>query len=349
MAQRPQSPLTRLARTLRRQPPRPGLQGAVQRAAIALLPGPVSAPPARTGPPSPDGGMETSRLRARRALLEARQAMSGMLGEPAGGPPGGAEALGEAPAPDLDRLRAHLEESQRDRLAVQEELGRLRREMAALALRIEKLEQSVVAPASDGTSAVVGPETAAATVEPEAVATEAAPAGEPAPAEAAPAGEPTPSAPAPDSGGPDTARAAHGEAERAADDTTVRELRERVLRALRDRVFAAGTVGTRVELAPPPDDEELEAIIERLRGEPLLESAEMIETTEVAASIRVTLRAPLRWEQFGGLLERALQRPFRPGAVAWSHGAVRVRTGQGATAALPGPGAEPDAPAELRA
>jgi hypothetical protein len=123
-------------------------------------------------------------------------------------------------------------------------------------------------------------------------------------------------------------RAVHGESERAANDATVRDLRERVLRALRDRVFVAGTVGTRVELAPAPAEAELRAILDRLQGEPPVESAEPIETAAAGTSIRVTLRTPLRWEQFGGLLERALARPLRPGDVTWSHGAVRVRDEQ---------------------
>jgi hypothetical protein len=327
MTRRPQSALTRLARTLRRQPPRPGLQGAVQRVAIALLPPPVSAPPARTGPISPDGENETSRLRARRALLEARQALSGMLGETPGGPPDGAEALGEAPTPDLERLRAHLEESQRDRLAVREEIGRLRSEMEDLARRLARLEVTAAAPAADEPGPPSG-------IEP-ADASGGTPVAAMAPSDEGP--PPTPGAT--DGAGAEAEPAAHGEGERAGDATTVRELRERVLRALRDRVFAAGTVGTRIELAPAPDAGELQAITERLQGEPLVDSAEPIETTEVAASIRVTLRAPLRWEQFGGLLERALQRPLRPGEVHWSHGAVRVRSGGDRAATPPMPGA----------
>jgi hypothetical protein len=333
MARPRQSALTRLARTLRRQPPRPGLQGAVQRAAIALLPRPAPALPARVETRSPDGEIETSRLRARRALLEARQALSGMLGETPGGTPAGVEALGEAPPPDLERLRAHLEESQRDQVALRQEIGRLRREMEELARRLARLEATTPAPAADEPDPSGGIEAKDASGGP--------------PAVLAPADEGPPPAPvAADGAGPDTERAAQDEDERGDDATAVRELRERVLRALRDRVFAAGTVGTRIELAPAPDAGELQAIVERLQGQPLVDSAEPIEMTEVAASIRVTLRAPLRWEQFGGLLERALQRPLRPGEVHWSHGAVRVRSAGDRAATPPMPdvavGAAPD-------
>jgi hypothetical protein len=262
--------------------------------------------------------------------------MSGMIGEPAIEPSAGVSALGDAPPPDLDRLRAHLEESARDRDAVRAEIAGLRQELAALTERVERLE---ALPAADRHPPING---AAGTSPAEDSAAPDVPAG---------VADQTDSSPAPPTDLPGVGehiggQVSHGEAERAADEASVRELRERVLRALRDRVFAAGTVGTRVELTPAPTDDDLESILGRLQSEPPVESAEPIETTSAGTAIRVTLWTPLRWEQFGSLLERALARQFRPGEVTWSHGAVRVRGGQPHTAVGPtedvAAGAPPD-------
>jgi hypothetical protein len=241
--------------------------------------------------------------------------MSGMIDESITEPPAGPSAVGDAPPPDLERLRAHLEESARDRDAVREEIAGLRRELAALTRRVETLEvaatvdhQSTTNGSADGNQAE-----------------DSADGGVPSETPAGAASSPSPAADLPSAGERDGGRITGGETERAADDAAVQDLRERVLRALRDRVFVAGTVGTRIELTPVPADDELQSILDRLQREPPVESAEPIETTSAGTSIRVTLRTPLRWEQFGSLLERALARQFRPGEVTWSQGAVRVR------------------------
>src|SRR3712207_687153 len=85
------SPLGRLSQRVRRTPPRAGLAGLVQRVAVVLLP-PPSAPPPTTaiarstmempGPPySPE--QHAARERARRALIDARRTMTGVIGEEA--------------------------------------------------------------------------------------------------------------------------------------------------------------------------------------------------------------------------------------------------------------------------
>jgi len=342
MAPRNDSPLTRLSRRLRRQQPREGISGAVQRAAIALLPRP-SAPPAGRPPIGiPTGGLDAGRLRARRALLEARQAMSGMLSE-GSTTATDRDALGPPLPPDLDRLRAYLEESERRHATLRAELEELRRESRSLRERVQALERAMTAatPATGGTTDAAAEARRGGVshgrVEHEAGRNvEEARAGAVGTSPTVATGTSDETEQPPAIGPARTERLAP-----EADDAAVRDLRERVLRALRDRVFAAGTVGTRVELSPPPDEEEWDAIIARLEAEPFVDSAEPIGDAGADASLRVTLRTPLRWEQFGALLERALGRQFAQGEVGWSHGAVRVRRG----AARAGSGA-PDGAAD---
>ena len=346
MPVRSPSPFLRLSRSLREQPPRGGLAGVAQRVALAVLPQPPLRPQPRSLPAPDESAVR--RERARRALLEARRSMAGVLGDQ---PPAGVtESASTAEMPDLDRLRAAVEESDRERSALRAEIAALRDEMLGLRSRMQALERLLPAaappmppqpseatpaaaaeaaaestPASDS---IPGPEVVAA-----AAASESLPEKE---AEATPAlSESTPVA---------TPAETPHETERPDDEAALRELRERVLRALRERVFAAGTVGTRVEFMPPPSPAELDEIIERLKDEPLLEHAEPLTAEAGATALRVTLRAPLRWEQFGTVLERALARPLGHGNVSWSHGAVRVRLDAVAAGAL-GAAATSEAPA----
>ena len=345
-------PLVRLSRILRRSPPRSGIAGTLQRVAIAVLPEQPPAPPARALPALPSPDLDVARDRARRALMEARQAMGGMI--PNDPPPAesNAESANHTVSPDLDRLRAYLEEAEQERAALREEVAALRGALAALRVRLDGLERLLPAgrpPEPAGRTEAEEPPAAPpispseAPVQPESVAadhpaprpllaasaddTEAeAPAVDalqpPETAAPAPAADATALAAAPGATPPSPAN------ETPPDDAdAVRELRERVLRALRDRVFAAGTVGTRIQLTPAPEQPELAGIAARLSAEPFVEHAEPLP--DHPGGLRVTLRTPLRWEQFGGLIERALDRPLAQGGVSWSHGAVRVRLNGG--------------------
>ena len=237
-----------------------------------------------------------ARERARRALLEARRAMGGLIGE---GAPPFTPATGELPAPGLERLQSYLEESERDRAALRDELKSIRATMLAMQARLDAFERPATAVIPERQDVAPAPIDAAAT---------------PSPVVDRPAGgERADVAPAATSGEP------------AHEDPEVRELRDRVLRALRERVFAAGTVGTKIELTPAPPEPELEKIIDRFHAEPLIEHAELLERGEESALLRVTLRTAMRWDQFSALLERTLGRPISAGEASWSQGTVRVR------------------------
>jgi hypothetical protein len=322
------SPLGRLSQRVHRAPPRGGLTGLVQRVAVVLLPPPAPPPPAAPlrraaelllTEPSPE--QSAARERARRALLDARRTMSGLIGEePAPSP---AEEASLAPVtPDLDRLQAYLEESERERAALKEELVSLREIVSLLQSRLDGLERALPpGPAAAGTngaeplpvedvSAIEAEEVAGRDGRPEAAAGSGV-------------------APAKEHGGEGDEQAPVADAaptEPDVDEARVRELRERVLRALRERVFAAGTVGTRVRLAPAPSESAFVEMVGRFNEDPSVEHAEPLQPGEDdAAQVRVTLRAPLRWEQFGALLERALGVPIDQHDVHWSQGAVQVR------------------------
>lgn len=96
------------------------------------------------------------------------------------------------------------------------------------------------------------------------------------------------------------------------------------LRALDERVFAAGTVGVRVELCPPPPEADVETVLDRLHVEPLVERAELVERRADAALLRVALRTALPWHDFRSVIERALRRPIGPDEAGWLDGALRL-------------------------
>lgn len=321
------SPLARLSQRVHAAPARGGLTGLIQRMAVAVLPSPGPVPPvsmitaAAHLPPPPTPEQSAARDRARRALIEARRTMRGVIGdEPAQVTPD--DAALAAVTPDLDRLQNYLEDSERERAVIIEEMAELRETIRRLQSRLDGLERMLPAPA--------GPEAAAAidqvSQEPEG---RAATDREPEPAVDAVVAEVAAGGPIvqPDGG---SAAAGMTPAD-AADEVRVQAMRERVLRALRERVFAAGTVGTRIQVEPAPAEPVFAEMIERFNDDPLVEHAEPVEAgdQDPVALVRVTLRAPLRWEQFGPLLERALGLPIAQQDVHWAKGAVHVRLPSG--------------------
>lgn len=316
------SPLARLSLRVHQSRPRQGLAGVAQRMALVILPAPAAMVPADPIPPTLElvtPEQNAARDRARRALIEARRAMSGVIGEEVVVADLADESMSPAITPDWEQLQAFLEESERERIALKEELADLRDVVRVLRSRLDDFERSLPAataaglqppseqPASDVEKLATQPVTAGTTDQTDAIAAKVDVA------------EPSPELKSP---------IATVVAEDPTDDAgQVRELRERVLEALRNRVFAAGTVGSKLLISPTPDEPALRSIIDRFNAEPLVEHAEPVNSTEddaEAALIRVTLRAPMRWEQFGALLERALDQPIAQGNVRWSHGAVRV-------------------------
>jgi hypothetical protein len=256
-------------------------------------------------------------------LVEARLTMSGVIGEEVVIADLPNESMPPAITPDWDQLQAYLEETERERARLKEELADLRETVHALQSRLDGFEQVLPAaavavpkppteqPESTPDGVESQPETLATTDETEAMADSETPDGASIPASAS-----------------DVVTVSAVEEEPTDDEKQVRELRERVLRALRERVFAAGTVGTKVLVSPAPDEPSLRGMIERFNEHPLVDHAEPIESKEEgaeAATIRVSLRAPMRWEQFGDLLEQALAQPVAQADVRWSQGAVRVQ------------------------
>jgi hypothetical protein len=313
------SPLARLSLRVHQSRQRRGLTGVAQRLALVVLPAPPSVAPANPILPTPELVMpeqNAARDRARRALIEARRTMSGVIGEEVVVADLADESMPPAITPDWEQLQAYLEESERERAALKEELAGLRDVVRVLQSRLDDFERSHVVSTDAGPQP--SPEEAAPAIEesenpPGAAGTP----GEPKATEARASA--TESPPEPETS------VASVEAEEPIKDTD--QVREQGLHALRDRVFAAGTIGTKVIISPTPDEPARRAIIERLNDDPLVEHAESVNSKEddaEAALIRVTLRAPMRWEQFGALLERALDRPISQGDVRWSQGAVRV-------------------------
>lgn len=351
------SPLGRLAQRVHQSRRRSGLAGVAQRLALVVLPAPEAIVPAEPVlPPIAIGTPEqnAARERARRALIEARRTMSGMIGEDVSAAALSEEPTSPALSPDWERLQAYLEESERERTTLKEELEGLRGTVRALQSRLDGLERML--PAEAGATTIGTEPTVEQTAEQpidEPTTSVVGQTPEMAPdvsAESTPAPDVTPVDAAPTDASEEVASSrttspAVAVEEPAGDDEHVRDLRERVLRALRERVFAAGTVGTRVHVAPPPDEPALREMIERFNEDPLVEHAEPIDVKEggvEAAQIRISLRAPMRWEQFGALLERALGLPVAQGDVRWSQGAVHVRlpTAPRSDASEPGLGAD---------
>jgi len=92
----------------------------------------------------PPDSAEPMRERARRSLVEARRAMSGMIGEPpvpsiALEPAGGV-------APDLERLRGYLEEAERERASLRHDVAELRTVLDDLRSRLDRMEQTKQVP-----------------------------------------------------------------------------------------------------------------------------------------------------------------------------------------------------------
>jgi hypothetical protein len=324
------SPYGRLARKVHEGPPRPGLRGMFQRMARAVVPRPASHSLVLIEAPVDEG--QFSRERARRALLEARRTMSGMIGET----PVPLEVAESWPVqavmPDLERLQRYLEESDRDREALRTEVIALRESVNALRAQLDHFERLLPPPATTVQNGGADGEPSAVEDETEAGPTPDAPDTAPSePVAAAELGEQLVETRSIE-GSPETSPTEEGP---STDDEALRELRERVLRAVRERTFAAGTVGTRVYLSPPPAADQLERVVTRLNEEPLVEHAEVIETDDGAACIRVSLRTPLRWEQFSSLIERAMDHPLLHSEAAWSDGAlhVQLRAGDGAAGA----------------
>ncbi|MGH2584843.1 MAG: hypothetical protein ACRDJE_08020 [Dehalococcoidia bacterium] len=321
------SPYGRIARKVHEGPTRRGLRGMVQRMARAVVPRPE--PLAVALIEAPMGESQFSRERARRALMEARTTMSGVIGET----PVPLEVAESWPVqtvmPDLERLQRYLEESDRDREALRTEVITLRESVNALRAQLDHIGPLLAAPAATVQSGASDGEPSIATEQREADPLPGAPDGAPpALADSAERSEQVAETP-PAEGLPEADSAEEGA---PAGDEALRELRERVLRALHERTFAAGTVGTRVYLSPPPSAGELDRMVTRLDEEPPVEHAEVIETGDGAACVRVSLRTPLRWEQFSSLIERAIDQPLLQSEAAWSDGALHVclSAGEGA-------------------
>jgi hypothetical protein len=317
------SPLARLSLRVHQSRQRHGIAGIAQRMALVVLPTPPAVVPAEPAIPVPELAtpeMSAARERARRALVEARRTMSGVIGEEVVIADLPSESMPPAITPDWDQLQAYLEETERERAALKEELADLRETVRVLQSRLDGFERALpAATVAAPEPSTEQPETIPDGVElqPETLATTEAPE----PTEVSETTEGAASA-------PDAATVSPDEEDPTDDEGQVRELRERVLRALRERVFAAGTVGTKVLVSPAPDEPALRGMIERFNEHPLVDHAELIESKEEdaeAATIRVSLRAPMRWEQFGDLLERALAQPVAQADVRWSQGAVRVQ------------------------
>jgi hypothetical protein len=266
-------------------------------------------------PVSPE--QNAARERARRALIEARRTMSGVIGEEVAVAGLASESMALAITPDWEQLQAYLEESERERVTLREELAGLRDVVRALQSRLEIVEHQRPATTADPQPSAAPPPIERGDAHAEAVDT----------TDDAKAIEATSSAaesqPARES--PSATIAAEEPSE---DTSEVSELRERVLRALRERVFAAGTVGTRIVISPALDEPALRGILERINENPLVDHAEPVEAREEDAEatlVRVSLRAPMRWDQFGALLEQALDLPMSQADVRWTKGAVRVQ------------------------
>jgi hypothetical protein len=131
--------------------------------------------------------------------------------------------------------------------------------------------------------------------------------------------------------------------------------------SLLGRLFPGGTIGTRVELWPPPDAAVVQAAVARLTSEPLVEHVDA--ASGQTASLRLSLRSPVRWPELVPLLERALPGAFQEEAASWVDGVLRLTLAQPATPdssrlpavddddpdklpAAPSPGSPPVEPAE---
>jgi hypothetical protein len=303
---------------------RRGVAGAIQRATLAVLP----APPVLPGPPRAETAVETApdlsgiaRERARRALVEARRTMSGIIGDEPSAADVFVDDSGAGMMPDFEQLRSYLEESERQRAELREVVADLKEVVRSLQARLDGLERLLPAggpaagngaepdmlEARDGETAVTSSDVTATA--------STANADPPAAGEATEGAE---AAASPSAPGPPVEGDRDGEA---------REEQARAVAALRARVFAAGTVGTRVFITPVRDEPELDAILVRLNSEPLVDLAEPIEPDGDTTGIRVTLRAPLRWDQFGAILTRGLEQPLGDDGAVWMHGAVLVGLG----------------------
>lgn len=327
------SPIARLSQRVHGTQ-RTGLAGLMQRVVVVILPPPAPPPSTALEPSPPEAPappltpeQTAARERARRALIDARRTMSGVIGEEVISSDDAGETSLTAVTPDLERLQTYLEESERERAELKEELTGLQQTVRLLQTRLDGLERALPAPAATTSNgaAPVAAEGEASDAQSEAPGTVVAEQPEPVTADHAVTVAEE---------GAEQQQAAPSSMpveDHALDEAQVREMRERVLRALRERVFAAGTVGTRVQLLPAPTEGEFAEIVDRFNQDPLVEHAEPVEAGEkdaAVAQVRVALRAPLRWEQFGALLERALGLPIPHDDVRWSQGAVQVRLAQ---------------------
>lgn len=240
-----------------------------------------------TYPATPDDQV-VMRDRARRALLDARQAMGGLLGGAANGEVTAmAVTTTVVESTALEPLRVALIKADEERSRMQAEIMQLRAELASLSERFAKLE-SRPAEKSDGalrlTEAVPDTGDSSAAVD---------------------------SSPAADSLQP--VKPTIGA--KAASATS----------ALQQRIFPAGTIGTRVVLRPAPSESELQDILDRLNADPAIEHAEALESRNGAVTLRLTLRLAMKWDQFGPMLNRALGNDLIHGNVGWSEGAISLR------------------------
>jgi len=246
---------------------------------------------------------DLARDRARRALLDARRSMGGVIGEEI---PVIDDGLAPATpvSPDLEHLQRFLEDSQRERATLRSEVSMLRDVVETLRARLELVERlRPPAPAdcipSPRDLGVASPEPA------------------PPSADTHDGSVHVRSQPAP------TSRVSTNDGrESAAIPPEDPGASEHI--SLLGRVFPAGTVGTLVDIVPGLSDAATDQLIEGLTEHPLIEHAERARGRPEATAIRVTLRAPMRWTDLRPTFARALRRSDDSLAAVWERGALRV-------------------------
>lgn len=311
-------------------------------------------------------GMEPARDRARRALADARQAMSGVLGDDARPLTADDESRADR---DLERLRLSLESAEQDRAALREAVSALtttisewRGHLAPSARATARADEPRVPdyiparfpiragmdsddftdatpassdsapPQADGLTAtrerevpMAAPGISVAALAPDALVVPTVPPNQRAiappasessaidlPASEALAIEPPATDPPATEFGP---TAEHGAVEQAAaaDNPLLR------------RVFAAGTIGTRIELRPVPPFDEFTAFATRLATDGRVEHVESLAYRADMATLRLILRSPLRWDALRPLVEAALGGPLGDEQATWQGGALVIQ------------------------
>jgi hypothetical protein len=298
---------------------------------------------------------EAARLRARRALAEARAEMPTLLADSV--PPTHTGAAEHIPAEatglrqalrtytdHVDRLLAAADEERR---VLRDQVSRLSEEL--LMLRAEMAEVRAALPAAEpGRMEVLLPPVAAqpdaeqpapppASLSGHPVASEAptvassvpepstAPSAVPQPAEVEPAGVST-QGPAPNANahavGPMAVANAPPAAPPAA--TAVGAARADDLARLEGKVFPAGTIGLLLVLYPVDDFHRLTGIQEGLGAESAVEHIELSSYVPGEARLRLTFRQPVRWPWLRAAIERAAGSPIDLGSLTLERGSVKM-------------------------